>query len=71
MAATGQLDGRVENMRCGVKGCNRKIITKATLGKLRQGTTTLRCSAGHETIVDGRHLDKDLREFERTTRIFK
>jgi hypothetical protein len=67
MSAMGTLDGRAE-IACGVEGCNRKI--KTTIGKLRRGTT-LRCSAGHETVIDGRRFDKQLRDFERTPHTFK
>ncbi len=67
MSSTGKLDGPAE-ITCQVEGCNHKI--KTTLGRLRQGTT-LRCSAGHETVVDGRRFDKQLRDFERKPRTFK
>jgi hypothetical protein len=67
MSSTGTLDGRAE-ITCGVEGCNGKI--KTTMGALRGGTT-LCCSAGHKTIIDGRRFDKQLRDFERTKRTFK
>jgi hypothetical protein len=34
------------------------------MGALRKGTT-LRCSAGHKTVIDGRRFDKQLRDIER------
>jgi hypothetical protein len=40
------------------------------MGALRRGAT-LRCSAGHKTVIDGRRFDKQLREFERNPRTFK
>jgi hypothetical protein len=65
MPSKGPFDTGPVDFRCQVDGCTRTI--KTTVGALR-GNPTLRCSAGHTNVIDGKQFDKDVKQGEKRIR---